>query len=225
MRCPEILRTIMASMPNSAHVRRRAGVFCAMKRGPIPGININEIPRPWAIEGVKQASPLRRPDPRHCAQYATVGFRTDEAATPSSDCTVFRGNYCLKFCAADFPSTASNGPSVATFDDIPGLKCRPHPPHDSVLCAAAVVAPRNTRSPKALPVRNLSVQCATTPSNSNTSIQRPLARQRVMLSRRVIADYGLIRASESLPATYGFAAGSAAPKENRLEVGIQRFPN
>ena len=33
------------------------------------------------------------------------------------------------------------------------LKCRPHPPHDSVLCAAAVVAPRNTRSPKALPVR------------------------------------------------------------------------
>src|SRR5271166_1309423 len=46
-----------------------------------------------------------------------------------------------------------------------------------------------------------------------------------MLSRRVIAYYGLIRDSESLPATYGFAAGSAAPKENRLEVGIQRFPN
>ena len=34
-----------------------------------------------------------------------------------------------------------------------------------------------------------------------------------MLSRRVIAYYGLIRPSESLPATYGFAAGSAAPKE------------
>ena len=34
-----------------------------------------------------------------------------------------------------------------------------------------------------------------------------------MLSRRVIAYYGLIRDSESLPATYGFAAGSAAPKE------------
>ena len=75
------------------------------------------------------------------------------------------------------------------------------------------------------PFENLSVQCGTTPSNSNTSIQRPLARQRVMLSRRVIAYYGLIRASESLPATYGFAAESAAPKENRLEVGIQRFPN
>src|SRR5271157_3908929 len=52
-----------------------------------------------------------------------------------------------------FPSTASNGPSVATFDDIPGLKCRPHPLHDSVLYATAVAAPRNTRSPKGLPVR------------------------------------------------------------------------
>ncbi len=63
------------------------------------------------------------------------------------------------------------------------------------------------------PFENLSVQCGTTPSNSNTSIQRPLARHRVMLSRRVLAYYGLIRPSESLPATYGFAAGSAAPKE------------
>ena len=34
-----------------------------------------------------------------------------------------------------------------------------------------------------------------------------------MLSRRIIAYYGLIRASESLPATYEFAAASAAPKE------------
>ena len=75
------------------------------------------------------------------------------------------------------------------------------------------------------PFENLPVQYGTTPSNSNTSIQRPLARHRVMLSRRVIAYYGLIRVSESLPATYGFAAESAAPKENRLEVGIQRFPS
>ena len=63
------------------------------------------------------------------------------------------------------------------------------------------------------PFENLSVQCGTTPSNANPSIQRPLARQRVMLSRRVIAYYGLIRPSESLPATYGFAAEAAAPKE------------
>src|SRR5208337_3534408 len=37
-----------------------------------------------------------------------------------------------------------------------------------------------------------------------------------MLSRQVIAYYGLMRASESLPAAYGFAAGAAAPKENGL---------
>ena len=37
-----------------------------------------------------------------------------------------------------------------------------------------------------------------------------------MLSRRVIAYYGLMGASESLPAAYGFAAGAAAPKENGL---------
>ncbi len=78
---------------------------------------------------------------------------------------------------------------------------------------------------KDYPFENLSVQCGTTPNNWNTSIQRPLARHRVMLSRRVIAYYGLIRDSESLPATYEFAAESAGPKENRLEVGIQRFPN
>jgi len=34
-----------------------------------------------------------------------------------------------------------------------------------------------------------------------------------MLSRQVIAYYGLIRDSESLPATYEFAAEAAAPKE------------
>ena len=34
-----------------------------------------------------------------------------------------------------------------------------------------------------------------------------------MLSRRVIAYYGLIRASESLSATYEFATESASPKE------------
>jgi hypothetical protein len=63
------------------------------------------------------------------------------------------------------------------------------------------------------PFENLSVQCGTTPSNSSPSIQRPLARHRVLLSRRVVAYYGLIRASAFLPATYGFAAGSASPKE------------
>jgi hypothetical protein len=48
---------------------------------------------------------------------------------------------------------------------------------------------------------------------SRPSIQRPLARHRVMLSRRVVAYYGLIRPSESLPTTYEFAAEAAAPKD------------
>ncbi len=39
---------------------------------------------------------------------------------------------------------------MATFDDVPGIKCRPHTPNDSVLYATAVLAPRSTRSPKGL---------------------------------------------------------------------------
>ena len=61
--------------------------------------------------------------------------------------------------------------------------------------------------------RTFRFNVARLPATDNTSIQRPLARHRVMLSRRVIAYYGLIRASEFLPATYGFAARAAAPKE------------
>ncbi|MEW6234818.1 MAG: hypothetical protein AB1656_05470 [Candidatus Omnitrophota bacterium] len=40
------------------------------------------------------------------------------------------------------------------------------------------------------------------PSYGGDPVQRPLARQRVMLSRRVIAYYGLIRASGPLPSAY-----------------------
>ena len=40
---------------------------------------------------------------------------------------------------------------MATFDDSPRLKCRPHTPHDRVLYATAVLAPRSTRSPKGFP--------------------------------------------------------------------------
>ena len=40
---------------------------------------------------------------------------------------------------------------MATFDDSPRLKCRPHSPQDGILYATAVLAPRSTRSPKGLP--------------------------------------------------------------------------
>ena len=63
------------------------------------------------------------------------------------------------------------------------------------------------------PLVEPSVQCGTTSSNADTSIQRPLARHRVMLSRRVIAYYGLIRPSGLLSTTYGFVAEAAAPKD------------
>ena len=102
---------------------------------------------------------------------------------------------------------------MATFDESPRFKCRPHTPHDHDLYATAVLAPRSTRSPKGFPRSRTSRFNVATPSNANTSIQRPLARNRVMLSRQVIAYYGLIRVSESLSVTYEFAAESAAPKE------------
>ena len=38
----------------------------------------------------------------------------------------------------------------------------------------------------------------------NRPVQRPLARQRVVMSRRVVAYYGLIRGSRSLSSTYDF---------------------
>ena len=45
-----------------------------------------------------------------------------------------------------------------------------------------------------------------------------------MLSRQVIAYYGLIRDSESLSGTYEFAAEAAAPKEIGLGWGSRGSP-
>ena len=81
-----------------------------------------------------------------------------------------------------FPNTASNGPSAATFDDVPGLSAvhirLMTPPYTRPqLSLPGIRDPRRD-----YPFENLSVQCGTTPSNFHTSIQRPLARQRVFLS-------------------------------------------
>ena len=54
-------------------------------------------------------------------------------------------------------------------------------------------------------------------------VQRPLTRQRVMLSRQVNAYYGLIRDSGLLPPTYALYGGSLWP--NYFPRGDQRFPN
>jgi hypothetical protein len=52
------------------------------------------------------------------------------------------------------------------------------------------------------------VQLGLSPSDANHPVQRSLAPQRVMLSRRIIAYYDLIRASRSLPPVYGLSSGS-----------------
>ena len=49
----------------------------------------------------------------------------------------------------------------------------------------------------------------------STLVQRPLARRRVLLSRRVIAYYGLIRASRALLPTYEFVDRSLLPPAAR----------
>ena len=48
-------------------------------------------------------------------------------------------------------------------------------------------------------------------SRSGIPVQRPLARQGVMLSPRVVAYYSLIRTSRGLPSTYGFDDRSWLP--------------
>jgi len=61
------------------------------------------------------------------------------------------------------------------------------------------------------------------PSVTAPPVQRPLARQRVMLSRQVSAYYGLIRDSGLLPPTYALYGESLWP--NYFPLGDQRFPN
>ena len=51
------------------------------------------------------------------------------------------------------------------------------------------------RGPYGLPLAEPFGPIGAIASDRGTSVQRPLARQRVMLSRRVLAYYGLIRAS------------------------------
>ena len=102
---------------------------------------------------------------------------------------------------------------MATFDDLRGLSVvhiRPTTPSYTLpqLQLPGIRDPR-----KDYPFENLPVQCGTTPSNSNTSIQRPLAHHRVLLSRRVIADYGLIRDSESFPPLIDSRRGLLHPRK------------
>src|SRR4030043_45379 len=55
------------------------------------------------------------------------------------------------------------------------------------------------------------------------SVQRPLARQRVMLSHRVFAYYGLMSPSRYLPPAYLFRPGGSLPY-GLIETDTERVP-
>ncbi len=55
-------------------------------------------------------------------------------------------------------------------------------------------------------------------------VQRPLAHPRVLLSRRIVAYYGLIRNSRPLPPAYWIRPGGSLP-DGLVWAGIERLPN
>ncbi len=63
-----------------------------------------------------------------------------------------------------------------------------------------------------------------TSSFRSNPVQRPLALQRVMLSRQVIAYYGLIRHSRPLPPAYFLRPGGSLP-DGLVWAGTERLPN
>ena len=113
----------------------------------------------------------------------------------------------LKFRTAGFsPVRLQTGCRSGTF--VPGALSPGTYNHSQVL----VVAGRHScRTESAWPS-----------SIQNLPVQRPLARRRVIVSRQVIAYYGLIRGSGLLPAAYGFPFRSPGLC---FTAKAQRFPN
>ena len=64
-----------------------------------------------------------------------------------------------------FPSTASNGPSAATFDDVPGLSAVHIRPMTPSYTLPQLSLPGIRDPQRDYPFENLSVQCGTTPNN------------------------------------------------------------
>jgi hypothetical protein len=67
------------------------------------------------------------------------------------------------------------------------------------------------------------VQSGLSPSDTDYPVQRSLAPQRVMLSRRIIAYYYLMRASRPLPPVYGLSSGSLP--YGLVWAGNEKVPN
>jgi len=97
-----------------------------------------------------------------------------------------------------------------------GFQPRPSSNMSSLSARPAFTHPRRiyTRLKSLSPKRANCFRCRTcvqsglSPSDANHPVQRSLAPRRVMLSRRIIAYYDLIRASRSLPPVYGLSSGS-----------------
>ena len=81
-----------------------------------------------------------------------------------------------------------------------------------------------SRSPRRAVFRSgTCVQAELPPSYLNNPVQRSLAPQRVMLSRRIIAYYDLIRASHSLMPVYGLSSRSLP--YGLVWAGNEKVPN
>jgi hypothetical protein len=114
---------------------------------------------------------------------------------------------------------------MATFDDSPRFKCRPHTPHDCVLYATAVLAPRSTRSSKGLPrSRTSRFNVARLPATPTRPSRGP------WLAIGLCCPVGsslTTASSESLdpsPPLSEFAAEAAAPKEIGFGRESRGFP-
>src|SRR4030066_1329567 len=94
----------------------------------------------------------------------------------------------------------------------------------STSTSATYMRPKPFGTDRGNNLRNRAFAQADLPSSPKCHpVQRPLARQRVMLSSRVIAYYGLIRNSRPLPPIYGLYDGSLP--YGPLGAGIERLPN
>jgi hypothetical protein len=101
-----------------------------------------------------------------------------------------------------------------------GLSARP----TSTRTSATYMRPKSFLADRRNNLRKRAFAQADLPSSpKDPPVQRPLARQRVMLSFRVIAYYGLIRNSRPLPSTYGLYDGSLP--YGLAWAGIERLPN
>ena len=122
-----------------------------------------------------------------------------------------------------FPSTASNGPSMATFDDVPRFKCRPHTPHDPCYTLPQLSLP-GIRDPEGITrSRAFRFNVARLPATPTRPSRGP------WLAIGLCCPDGsslTTASSETLnpPRRLWIRGGGCCTQGNRLGVGIQRFP-